>query len=151
MDQANVDTSIAIDAPPARVWRILIDLRAYPEWNRFLAIPEGECQLGREVNVRARLYQRFVLPFRARFVEVDPPRRLRWVGGLPIPGLFQGNHGFEIEPDGAGGSLLRQYEDFSGLLVPLIGGWLAGRSKPGFETMNAALKERAEREERGRS
>ena len=31
-----LDTSIDIDAPPQRVWDVLLDLRAWQEWNPFI-------------------------------------------------------------------------------------------------------------------
>jgi hypothetical protein len=44
-----------------------------------------------------------------------------------------------------GGSRFVQAEEFSGALVPLVGSRLFEDTRRGFELMNRALKERAER------
>ena len=36
-----LDTSIDIDAPPQRVWDVLLDLRAWQEWNPFIPFITG--------------------------------------------------------------------------------------------------------------
>ena len=59
-----------------------------------------------------------------------------------MPGLFDGEHAFMLEPR-PGGCRLRHEETFRGLLVPLFGGVLADTER-GFAAFNAALKRRAE-------
>jgi hypothetical protein len=73
-------------------------------------------------------------------IAVDGERRLSWRGSLPIPGLFTGEHSFELRDDGDGSHF---YETFSGLLVPFVGGVLDA-TEQGFRNMNDALKARAE-------
>jgi hypothetical protein len=83
--------------------------------------------------------------FRPRVLEVTPGRALRWLGHLGIPGLFDGEHRFLIEPVGPNQSRFVQEERFSGLLVPLILRFAATSTRRGFEAMNSALKARVER------
>lgn len=73
----------------------------------------------------------------------EPSAELVWRGSLPIPGLFAGRHYFRLEPAGGGACRLVHGEDFSGLLLPVMGGMLADTER-GFHAMNAALKARAE-------
>jgi len=61
-----------------------------------------------------------------------------------IPGFFDGEHYFLLEPIGDEKTHLTQGEKFSGLLVALLGGALSATSA-GFEAMNTALKREAER------
>lgn len=74
---------------------------------------------------------------------VEPNAKLEWRGSLAVPGLFAGRHYFVLEPAGSGACRLVHGEEFSGLLLPLMGGLLADTEK-GFHAMNAALKARAE-------
>lgn len=76
---------------------------------------------------------------------MDPQKELRWRGSLPIPGLFVGEHYFVLEPTAEGGTRLVHGENFTGLLVPLVGGMLAD-TEEGFKLMNTALKERCEKQ-----
>jgi hypothetical protein len=77
-------------------------------------------------------------------LEVVPGRTLRWLGHLLIPGLFDGEHHFTIEPLDANRSRFVQQERFSGLLVPLFAKSLDEHTLAGFQAMNAALKAGAE-------
>jgi hypothetical protein len=49
-----------------------------------------------------RLPGRRPTTFRPRVLEAEPARRLRWLGHLLVPGLFDGEHRFTIEPAGPG-------------------------------------------------
>ena len=60
-----------------------------------------------------------------------------------IPGLFDGEHAFRIEPLDAERSRFVHAERFTGVLVGLVKGVL-GKTEAGFEQMNAALKQRVE-------
>ena len=61
-----------------------------------------------------------------------------------MPGLFDGEHCFVIEPHGADRVRFVQHEAFTGLLVPLVPKTMESNIRQGFEAMNLALKARAE-------
>jgi hypothetical protein len=63
---------------------------------------------------------------------------------LLVPGLFDGEHMFEIEELDPDRVLFIQREVFKGLLVPLLARSLDRDTQRGFEEMNRALRERAE-------
>ena len=70
-------------------------------------------------------------------------RELRWLGRLLLPGIFDGEHYFLLEPTGGSATHLTQGEIFTGLLAPFLDGALR-TTEEGFKSMNAALKKRAE-------
>ena len=78
-------------------------------------------------------------------LTAEPNRELRWKGKLLLPGLFDGEHYFTLEPKSEGELTFRQGEVFTGLLVPLFRRSLDGSTKQGFVAMNEALKLEAER------
>ena len=79
-------------------------------------------------------------------LEYSPPTRLVWKGKLLFSGLFAGKHYFQVIENSEGTTLLRHGEVFSGLLVRLFGfEQLFAQTKAGFEMMNTALKDKAER------
>ena len=84
------------------------------------------------------------MTFRPTVLKAEPNRELRWIGRLLIPGLFDGEHIFNIEPLGTNRVRFVQREIFTGLLVPLFAKGLDTDTQRGFEEMNQALKVRAE-------
>ena len=86
------------------------------------------------------------MTFKPTVIRAAPGRELRWLGRLFLPGIFGGEHSFEMSPLGEGRTRFVQREKFSGLLVPFLWNGLATSTRRGFEAMNTALKERAEAE-----
>jgi hypothetical protein len=136
-----IDTEIIIDAPPERVWKVLTDFAAYSEWNPFIKKARGELAVGKKLNLQLALGKRTV-PIKPELIRVEPNRALVWRGSLPIPGLFKGEHSFELSPQGASQTRLRHSERFNGLLVRVLGKVL-DETKRNFEQMNVALDRRA--------
>jgi hypothetical protein len=60
-----------------------------------------------------------------------------------VPGLFDGEHRFELHPVGADRTRFVQAERFTGILVVPLGRML-GRTEEGFRAMNDALRRRVE-------
>ncbi len=84
------------------------------------------------------------MTFSPTVLNVEADRELRWIGHLFVPGLFDGEHIFTIEPLGTGRVHFTQREIFTGVLVPLLSRMLDTDTERGFEEMNKALKARAE-------
>ena len=139
-----LSTSIDIDAAPERVWRVLTDLAAFPDWNPFITRAEGEVRPGGRLTLRLQPVGGRGVTIRPTVLEAEPGRRLRWLGTLGVRGLFDGEHTFTIT-DRDGGVRLDQDERFRGLLVPVLAGSLRRHTLPAFQAMNEALKQRAER------
>ena len=137
-----IDTAVSIAAPPARVWQVLTDFARYPEWNPFIRAIEGRAEAGARLKVEIEAAgKRHV--FRPLVLQATEGRCLRWLGRVGFPGLFDGEHDFFLEAEGAG-TRLRQEESFQGFLVPLLWRDVGPATQAGFEAMNAALKARAE-------
>jgi hypothetical protein len=139
-----IHTEIEIDAPAERVWRVLTDFAAYPQWNPFVRRGEGEVKVGFRLQVFIQPAGGKGMSFRPRVLVADPGRELRWLGHLWVPGLFDGEHSFVIEPLGEGRVRFIQRERFGGLLLPLLWKILDRETRRGFEEMNRALKLRCE-------
>jgi hypothetical protein len=141
----SIDTEIAIGGTPEQVWSVLTDFARYPEWNPFIRAVSGDASVGARLVVRIHPPGARPMTFRPTVREASPGRELRWLGHLFVPGLFDGEHVFGIEPAGAGRSLFRQSEQFRGLLVPLLPNAVYERTRRGFEDMNRALRQTVER------
>jgi hypothetical protein len=137
-------SQIEIGAPAERVWQVLTDFPAYPDWNPFIRRVNGLPEVDEQLVVRMRPSGTRGLTFRPTVMKVEPNRQLRWLGHLLVPGLFDGEHIFEIEELDRDRVLFIQREIFKGLLVPLLARSLDRDTQRGFEEMNRALREKAE-------
>lgn len=140
---AEIEKVTEIDAPPADVWRVLMDFGAYGEWNPFIRSISGRAEPGETLTVRLQPSGGRGITMKPKVLAVEPEHELRWKGRLLIPGLFDGEHIFRLEPTGDGRTRFVQREEFGGLLVGLLKGVLT-KTAEGFEQMNAALKQRVE-------
>ena len=125
-------TEILIDAPQDEVWKLLTDFPRYPEWNPFIVEVRGELKLGNRLSIRIEPPGGTPMTFKPVLKRVEPPHTLRWLGRLIVPGLFDGEHFFDLDTLDAGGVRLRHGEDFGGLLVPLMWSKLAGPTQRGI-------------------
>ena len=137
-------SQIEIEASAERVWQVLTDFAAYPEWNPFIRRVDGRPEVEEQLVVRMRPSGTRGMTFRPTVMKVEANRQLRWLGHLLVPGLFDGEHIFEIEVLGRDRTRFIQREIFKGLLVPLLARSLDKSTQRGFEEMNRALRERAE-------
>ncbi|GII90529.1 SRPBCC domain-containing protein [Sinosporangium siamense] len=136
-----IHTRVDIDAPPSRVWEVLTDFAAYPEWNPFIERAEGRAEAGARLSNHLRVNGE-IMVFGPTVLAASPGRELRWLGRFVMPGVVEGEHTFTIEDLGGGRSRLVQHEKFTGALVPFAGSTLDVVDE--FNAMNAALKARAE-------
>src|SRR5215210_600134 len=137
-------TEIEIDAPAERVWRLLTDFASYPRWNPFIRTISGRPVPGERLEVRLEPPGGRGMTFKPKVLDAEPKRAFRWLGRLLVPGLFDGEHSFAIEPLEENRVRFVQREEFKGLLVPLFARSLETNTQRGFEEMNHALKGRAE-------
>jgi hypothetical protein len=144
MSHHQLQSEIEIKAPADRVWAILTDFAAYPEWNPFIRSISGALEPGARLEARLQPSGASGMTFRPTVLVADPARELKWLGHLLLPGIFDGEHRFTLEPLPGDRVLFHQSEQFNGLLVPLFRRSLDRDAKRGFEEMNRALKARAE-------
>jgi hypothetical protein len=138
-----LDTQIPINATAERVWSLLLDFPAHARWNPFIRSIEGRPEVGQSLKVFIQPPGGKGMGFRPTVLAVEPNRELRWKGKVLLPGLFDGEHYFKLEPTPGGGLIFHQGEKFSGILVPLFKRSLDA-TKEGFIAMNVALKREAE-------
>jgi hypothetical protein len=136
---------ITIDAPASVVWDVLADTDRYPRWNPFIPQLTGELRVGSRIRVTLSRPDRRPVTMRPRLLVVEPERELRWLGRIVVPGLFDGEHRFQLEPLADDRTRFVQSEHFTGALLPVLRRAL-GTTQAGFALMNEALKAQAEAE-----
>jgi hypothetical protein len=140
-----IHTDIEIAAPPERVWQVLTDLGSYPQWNPLVTRASGDLRVGGRLEISVQVPDASLMRFKPVVLKLEPARELRWLGTLPLPGLFNGEHSFRLEPAGPGRTRFLHGERFTGLLVPVLA--LLGiirKTERGYVLMNEALKARVE-------
>jgi hypothetical protein len=137
-----VSATIDIDAPPAQVWAVLVDLGRYREWNPLFVEADGNVTEGQRVRLRTKQPATGrVMTIKPKITVARPATELRWATG--VPGLVSGEHSFTLAPTDRGTRVV-QSETFKGVLISLTGQATADNAKRGFQVLNEALKERAE-------
>lgn len=138
-------TMIEIDASADAIWTVLTDFSRYHEWNPFIRSIRGKAKLGERLEIFIQPPGGNGMTFHPVILALQPKYELRWMGRLILPGVFDGEHQFQIEPIGERRTQLIHREVFSGLLVPLLWKNLDTQTRQGFEEMNHALKSHVER------
>ena len=133
--------SIDIDAPPAVVWDVLVDIERWPEWTasveRATMKSDGPLALGSV----ARLKQPDNRAANWRVTQFDPRHSFTWISS-PMPGV-RADAIHQIEPRGEG-SRVTLTVTTSGFFAPLLNR-LIMRASARFMPMEAAgLKKRSE-------
>lgn len=141
-----INTQVDIDASLDEVWRVLTDLPGYTQWNPFIRRVDGHCRANEIVTIHMEIAGKGRQAYRVKLTAVDSNRRFRWLGHFHIRGLIDGDHTFDLAVLADGRVRVRQYEYFTGLLVPLVWrGFILRHLLPSFEQLNANLKAWCER------
>ncbi|MBC8060594.1 MAG: SRPBCC domain-containing protein [Clostridiaceae bacterium] len=113
-------TEIIINASKDKVWDVFTNFKQYPEWNPFIKYLIGEIAEGQKIQI-------YLTPPGAKGIEMKPTiiklqkdNELSWIGHLLIPGLFDGEHIFELIDNGDDTTKFVQREKLSGILVPFL-------------------------------
>lgn len=138
-----IQRSIEIDCGPDRVWAVLTEFPAHPDWNPFIREITGEVAVGSHLRVRITPPEARAMTFKPVVTAATPGQQFAWLGSLGMRGIFDGAHSFVLHDLGGGRTRFTQSETFTGLLVPLFGRGLSATAE-GFDQMNRALKARCE-------
>jgi hypothetical protein len=132
-----ISTEVLIDGSPRTVWQVLTATSAYPSWNPMIARIVGDLREGNIIEVdEGMIFHPRILAFRAE-------QELRWKGHVWVPGIFDGEHRFVLEPLGDRTRLI-QSERFTGILAGKITNGIIDETVNAMNGMNSALKARAE-------
>lgn len=123
-----------------RVWAVLIDVSAYPEWDPFCDRIEGRAALGERLKVYSKLSPGRAFP--VKVTGFERPERMVWSGGMPL-GLFKGVRTFSLIPIETEVTTFGLREVFSGPLLKLIGGSIPDMTDA-FSAFASGLKARVE-------
>ncbi len=137
-----IDCAVDIDAPPTKVWDMLVDFKSWPQWNPFIPMVEGNLQVGSGMCIRVTPPGMKAMVFKPKVYVVRPPEEILW-GGSFLWVIYRGDHAFLLEPLPGGKTRFRQVERFRGPMVLLMGNMLK-KTELGYDQMNTAFKKYVE-------
>lgn len=139
-----IETEILINASPEKVWSVLTNFENHPKWNPFIKSITGEKKIGGQLTVFIKPPGGNGMTFKPVVLSFKENTEFRWKGKLGIPGIFDGEHYFQLVSQGSNRTKFIHGEKFSGILVALMGAAL-DKTKEGFELMNKSLKIESEK------
>ena len=128
-----------IDAPPDRVWEVLVDATRYPSWTSTVLDLEGPITLGARLALRSSLDPKRT--FRPKVTTLEPCRLMVWSDGFSP--MFSGVRSFALTPRDGGRTEIVMTEVLSGAMLPLIRRTLPD-FRPSFEAFVRDLKHAVE-------
>lgn len=131
-----------IAAAPQDVWDVLVDVRAWGDWNPTLTAANGPLVVGTTVRMRLRMGP-VTVPMRQQIRAVDPPHHLAWRSINGVPGFMDVDREFLLD-EVEGGTRLIQREAASGPGTPLLMPLLRDRILAGYEELADALADHVE-------
>ena len=118
---------VIIDAAPAEVWRLVVDLPRWGEWNPVVRRVEGRLETGAMLAVTVVEGER-QRRLQAECMRVLPARELSWLRRWHAPGLLDSEERLVIEEVEEGTRVLVR-QRVSGILLPFV--WPALRRRLG--------------------
>jgi hypothetical protein len=142
MFKNEIRSETVIDGTPADVWAVLTDFSRYGGWNPGFDKAEGRAVVGETLHLTFAKEGGRGMRMHPRVLVAEPGRELRWLGHLLMPGIFDGEHRFQIEEMEPGRVRFIQSEVFRGLFVPFLRKMIEVDTLATFHNVNAALAAR---------
>lgn len=139
----HLKTEVTIHAPVAEVWKNLLDFESYPKWNPFIKKVKGSGLKDEQIGIWLKIDSNKTMNIKPVVLQRRENSEFRWLGHLFIPGIFDGEHYFILEPVERG-TRLTHGENFKGILSGLVLKMVGESTVRGFRAMNEALKKRVE-------
>jgi hypothetical protein len=141
-----IHSEIIINAPAKKIWEAIVDFDSYSRWNSFtprITLTNAALAVGAEFDLDCRMTDRMLLRDEHEVVlSIDPDKFIFCMGTSRTRGR-QGITSFrwqKCEPLAAGRTRFVNYEEFTGVLAPVVYALYAGKLRRAFEKYCRALK-----------
>lgn len=133
----SLDVHIDISVPAEKVWEVIINTKAYPEWNPVFIVQQGELNEGHKVTYLVKESESKSAKITSEVVSMVKNQSLNQRGG--IWGVLTFDHSYhltEIEE----GTRLTIHEEYTGVWVNF---WDKGDIEKQYKKLAIAIKNRA--------
>ncbi len=141
-----ISTEIKINASKEKIWQILTDFEQYSAWNPFIKQINGNVSVNEKITVKIQPPEAKEMTFKPKVLSYKKNQEFSWKGRLLLPGIFDGEHKFQLRDNLDGTTTFIHSEVFKGILVPFLKKNLDVNTRNGFVLMNEKLKELAEKQ-----
>jgi len=139
-----IKTEIQILSKSDKVWEILMDLPGWSDWNPIVNKIEGNLEVGAELLITmsdgkggdGKRYKSII-------TSIDEKKRFSFIATMMAKFMFSADRIIELE-DSQEGTLFIQREIYTGLMVSLFWKKLSTEAMAMLNSMNKALKKKAE-------
>ena len=138
-----IRTEIIINTSSDKVWNVLTNFSAYPDWNPFIRSLEGKAIKDTRLVATLHLKDRKPMVFKPVVTVSDDKKKFEWLGTTPL-NVVNGRHYFILEEISEKQVKFVHGEQFTGILARPFHKKLAEPTEKGFVEMNKALRDRAE-------
>jgi hypothetical protein len=111
------EAATRISAGADDVWRHLVDVGGWRDWDSGVDRVEGRVALGEQLTLYATMIRS--KPLRVTVTELRPGEVMRWRGGLPL-GLAVSERTYLLQPQDDGSTVLTVREDLTGPLAGVL-------------------------------
>ncbi len=137
---------IEINVSIEKVWAAIIDFESYKNWNSQLTFLGGSVQPNGKLHLKLSAAGAKPYEFKPDISYWQENKQFAWIAKTGLPGIFDGEHFFELKDLGNGKTLLTNREEYRGVLSQLFKQLPMMKTAPdGFRKMNSELKNFLER------
>ncbi len=136
---------VTINASPPDVWKVLVDIDRYPQWNRYATSAVGELRVGGEVEINVPRQGGKREPVNNRVTELIVNQRLCWRSLSWYQFLVYGVRCRHLELQSDGSTMFREVETMHGPLAGVIQRTMGTQLLRGIQTECDSLKQEVER------
>lgn len=143
-----VRSEIDIDAPVDKVWNVIIDLKRYPQWNKFTPrMSASKIVVGEEFDLDCQMTEKQLLKNEHEVFLSYEPECYKVCWGTSRTKGRPGIKSFRWQicvPMEAERTHFVNFEEFHGMLAPVVNLFYGKKLKRAFEGYCLSLKRRAE-------
>jgi uncharacterized protein YndB with AHSA1/START domain len=138
-----IEKVVEINAPVARVWEVITDLKRYPEWNPFMRECSTSFKPGDLIDMKVQLFAK-PQPQQEIVLEYVEGKRFAYRMKPAPGGALSSFRSHEVMALADGRTRYRSYFYLKGWLMPVVRGLLGARLEKGFAGMTQGIQQRAE-------